>query len=241
VSLDQCVEALERLAAPDKWSRTQDFGGRRIEDVDGGWTLLNYQKYRDLRDYEERRIQTRDAVRRHRAKLKASGITVSRGKPKQKQKQKQKQISGSAGSAGTDCESRMRAREAGAEVDARPALDDVPAENPHPPEEPRPPRRRTLVDPIGEAVAAAVGLVSLRRGSPATPTRREHEQLERFARQHGGGALIKAAQAYADSDRPGESGWPIRWLASDPGEWLARGGPERPMDPPPIIDLESLR
>ena len=80
VSLDQCVEALARLSAPDTWSRTKEHEGRRIVEVDGGWRLLNYPKYRELRDADERRIQTREAVRRYRAKEKANPITVSTGK-----------------------------------------------------------------------------------------------------------------------------------------------------------------
>ena len=88
VSLDQCVEALARLSAPDAWSRTKEHEGRRIVEVDGGWRLLNYPKYRELRDADERRIQTREAVRRYRAKEKANPITVStskHGKPRKAQ------------------------------------------------------------------------------------------------------------------------------------------------------------
>ena len=92
VSLDQCLDALGKLAGPDIYSRTKAHEGRRIEECDGGWQLLNYQKYRELRDDDERRIQTREAVKRHRSK-KADPLTVSdvsHGKPKQKQKQKQR-------------------------------------------------------------------------------------------------------------------------------------------------------
>ena len=88
VSLDQCVEALARLSAPDTWSRTKEYEGRRIVEVDGGWRLLNYPKYRKLRDADERRMQTREAVRRYRAKEKANPITVStskHGKPRKAQ------------------------------------------------------------------------------------------------------------------------------------------------------------
>lgn len=68
VTLDQCKEALTRLGAPDKYSRTKDNEGRRIEECDGGWRLLNYTKYRELRSADERRIKNREAVRRHRAR-----------------------------------------------------------------------------------------------------------------------------------------------------------------------------
>ena len=70
VSLDQCLDALARLSAPDPYSRTKDFEGRRIEEVDGGWHLLNHGKYRAMRMREERKVQVREAVRRHRRKKK---------------------------------------------------------------------------------------------------------------------------------------------------------------------------
>jgi hypothetical protein len=92
VTVDQCLEALDSLASPDKWSRTKTYEGRRIRECEGGWELLNYLKYREARDDDERRIQTRLAVAQHRARKKAEALTVSNvshGKPKQKQKQKQ--------------------------------------------------------------------------------------------------------------------------------------------------------
>lgn len=83
VTLEQCTEALERLKGPDKHSRTKANGGRRIKEIEGGWKLLNYLKYRQMRDDIARREQVRDAVRRHRAKS-APVIDVShvsRSKP----------------------------------------------------------------------------------------------------------------------------------------------------------------
>ena len=67
VSLDECLDALERLKAPDEWSRTKEHEGRRIEDVDGGWVILNYLKYRNLMNRDDQRIKTRDRVQRHRS------------------------------------------------------------------------------------------------------------------------------------------------------------------------------
>ena len=48
VDTEDCRSALALLAAPDKDSRTREHEGRRIEEVDGGWKLLNYAKYREL-------------------------------------------------------------------------------------------------------------------------------------------------------------------------------------------------
>ena len=66
VSLDEASRAIETFLAPDEWSRTPDFDGRRIEVIDGGWRLLNYVKYRTLRDQESAREAKRDHMRRRR-------------------------------------------------------------------------------------------------------------------------------------------------------------------------------
>ena len=68
VSVEQCVDALAHLSAPDEWSRTKEHEGRRVEAIDGGWLLLNHSKYRNLQDSEERREKVRLAVQRHRAR-----------------------------------------------------------------------------------------------------------------------------------------------------------------------------
>lgn len=47
VSIDAFKIALECLEGPDPYSRTTDNDGRRIEKVDGGWTVLNHKKYRE--------------------------------------------------------------------------------------------------------------------------------------------------------------------------------------------------
>lgn len=43
------LEAIKTLEAPDLDSKSQEWGGRRIEKIDGGWQILNYRKYRDYR------------------------------------------------------------------------------------------------------------------------------------------------------------------------------------------------
>jgi hypothetical protein len=75
--------AIATFLAPDKWSRSKEHEGRRIEEIEGGWRLLNYEKYREGRDPEIRREQVREAVQRHRARNpgKPDVITVSQGKP----------------------------------------------------------------------------------------------------------------------------------------------------------------
>lgn len=46
VSDEQMRSALDVLSAPDPNSRTKEHEGRRIEAIEGGWLILNYEKYR---------------------------------------------------------------------------------------------------------------------------------------------------------------------------------------------------
>jgi hypothetical protein len=72
--------ALERLLSPDPDSsdklRNPENEGRRVEEIDGGWRLLNFTYYRDLKDADERREQFRQGSRRYRAK-KREAVTIS--------------------------------------------------------------------------------------------------------------------------------------------------------------------
>ena len=54
VSVDATRTAVKNLLDPDPDSRTKDFEGRRIEEIDGGWRILNYIKYRKMLSEAER-------------------------------------------------------------------------------------------------------------------------------------------------------------------------------------------
>jgi len=49
VTNEECEQALSVLESPDPYSRTKKYEGRRVEPIDGGFLLLNYKKYRELR------------------------------------------------------------------------------------------------------------------------------------------------------------------------------------------------
>jgi hypothetical protein len=51
--LDIVETAINKFLAPDKYSRTPDDEGRRIEKIEGGWVLLNHAKYREMASREE--------------------------------------------------------------------------------------------------------------------------------------------------------------------------------------------
>jgi hypothetical protein len=61
VSDDECRRALTVLSSPDPDSRTKDNEGRRIEEVPGGWWILNYEYYRDKQTAEDIREKNRHA------------------------------------------------------------------------------------------------------------------------------------------------------------------------------------
>jgi hypothetical protein len=67
--------ALEKFMAPDPDSRTRDDEGRRIEEIDGGWALLNHAKYRRMASKDENKERTRERVRRFREKACNKSVT----------------------------------------------------------------------------------------------------------------------------------------------------------------------
>lgn len=77
VTLSECECALVSFKSPDPYSRTKDNEGKRIEDIDGGWLLLNHSKYRALLSAEERREYNRRKQAECRAKQKPGVIDVS--------------------------------------------------------------------------------------------------------------------------------------------------------------------
>lgn len=66
LTIEQTEQALTELESEDKYSTSPEHNGRRIERIDGGWQILNYEKYRDFRTTR----QIRDAERK---RVKAQG------------------------------------------------------------------------------------------------------------------------------------------------------------------------
>jgi len=81
VSLEACIKALDKFTSPDKWSRTKEYEGRRIEEIPGGWRLLNHGKFRDMRDEEERKIYKADWIRNKRADVDRDVDSVDKSRP----------------------------------------------------------------------------------------------------------------------------------------------------------------
>lgn len=68
VSVEGCRKAIALFLSPDPDSRTKVAEGRRIEEIDGGWRLINHEKYRSIRDQDETRVKTAERVKKHREK-----------------------------------------------------------------------------------------------------------------------------------------------------------------------------
>src|SRR5664279_4280488 len=72
VSIDETKVALTKFLSPDEYSRSKEYEGRRVEVADGGWLILNYDKYRFKLSPEDRKERERTKKQRYRAGLKVA-------------------------------------------------------------------------------------------------------------------------------------------------------------------------
>jgi hypothetical protein len=66
VSIKDTAKAVKAFESPDPHAPTQEYEGRRIERLDGGWLVLNAQKYKDMVTAASAAEKTRERVRKHR-------------------------------------------------------------------------------------------------------------------------------------------------------------------------------
>lgn len=77
VPLDSCIKAIDKFLAQDEFSRTKIDGGKRLEEIDGGWVLINHAKYRELSTDSDRKAKDAERQRRYRERLKRNeNVTV---------------------------------------------------------------------------------------------------------------------------------------------------------------------
>lgn len=69
VKVEECRKALEDFSSPDPDSRSHEWEGRRIQEVEGGWLILNGQKYQDKMSREEIRAANARRMQIYRDKL----------------------------------------------------------------------------------------------------------------------------------------------------------------------------
>ena len=73
--------AIHKFLSPDKYSRTSDDEGRRIEPINGGWLLLNHAKYRAMASKDEEKSANSERQAKFRERQKRNGkVTESNGK-----------------------------------------------------------------------------------------------------------------------------------------------------------------
>ncbi|MCK4870707.1 MAG: conserved phage C-terminal domain-containing protein [Gammaproteobacteria bacterium] len=72
IPIEHIKAGIEILEKEDKYSRTLNEDGKRIELIDEhrpwGWHIVNHEKYKGMRDADTIRAQTRERVKRHREK-----------------------------------------------------------------------------------------------------------------------------------------------------------------------------
>lgn len=76
LSIEETEASIEKLMAPDPYSRTKDNDGRRIAVQGDGWAILNHAKYREKMGQDERREWFRLYRRKERAATKAAAQEV---------------------------------------------------------------------------------------------------------------------------------------------------------------------
>ena len=77
---ERALKALKTLSEPDTRRRLvpQQYEGRRIEAIEGGWRILNGERYQELMRLEFRRAQQAKWMREKREKLRLkSGQTLA--------------------------------------------------------------------------------------------------------------------------------------------------------------------
>lgn len=93
----KCEAALVVLTSPDLDSKSKQFEGRRIRSVRGGWLILNYLRYRELRTEDQ--IAEADRKREWRKSKRNNGHSAGHVP----------NVPGNAGPSGTDVEAEAEA------------------------------------------------------------------------------------------------------------------------------------
>ena len=80
-SIPEAEEAIHKFLSPDKYSRTQQDEGRRLEIIEGGWVVLNHGKYRNKGSRSDAKEQNRIRQQRYRDKQQRNGESVTNNAP----------------------------------------------------------------------------------------------------------------------------------------------------------------
>jgi hypothetical protein len=70
VSREKVEAALDKFHEPDADSSSPAHDGRRIETINGGWRILNFERYNERKSYEYLRQKNNERQQRYRARHK---------------------------------------------------------------------------------------------------------------------------------------------------------------------------
>jgi hypothetical protein len=77
VSVSRMEEIIKIFLSPDPYSKSKDYDGRRLMEIDGGWQVINYPKYRDGLKQPDRTAKVRQQRKRERDKEDCHGASVT--------------------------------------------------------------------------------------------------------------------------------------------------------------------
>ena len=80
ISVEKTREALEKFKAPESDSSCSDFEGRRIEEIVGGWRLLNHDRIKEEAKEAGNAEYMREYMRKKREADKAAEESKKKGK-----------------------------------------------------------------------------------------------------------------------------------------------------------------
>mgnify|MGYP001616820541 CR=1 FL=1 len=78
ISVEKTAEAVAEFEGPDPDSRSQENEGRRIRRVEGGWLILNGERYQKMLSVEERREYNAAKQREYRYRKKELALAAKR-------------------------------------------------------------------------------------------------------------------------------------------------------------------
>lgn len=76
VTLQEALVAVDTFLSPDQYSRDKEHEGRRIKAIDGGWQLLNYTKFRELKNEEQIKEAKRRYMTNRRKRIAQSTVNI---------------------------------------------------------------------------------------------------------------------------------------------------------------------
>jgi hypothetical protein len=178
ISVTRVKKAIANLEAPDPESRSPEEDGRRIVPMDEhrawGWKIVNYAKYRAIRNEDDRREQNRAAQQRYRDKNKTPEIQPERPKrkPPVNRNADSKQVSqGKPDKAQAEAEVEEEVEERGEET----------AEPSHPLKtiEPNPdPSKTEIVSETERLMGFDLSILAQERVNDVVPVRFKHQWSE---------------------------------------------------------------